>query len=80
LARLVEGRDLSCRVQGRDSFGRPPGTCQANGEEVNAALVATGWALSENNAELASLESAARSGQRGLWSYLPGAPEGWQQR
>jgi endonuclease YncB( thermonuclease family) len=80
LARLVQGRDLTCKVQGRDHFGRPLGTCVANGEEVNAALVASGWALADGNADMAGLEATARAAQRGLWSYLQGAPERWRER
>lgn len=80
LARLVQGRDLTCKVQGRDSFGRPLGVCQAEGHDINAALVSSGWALADGNAELARLEDAARSARQGLWSYLEGAPEAWRQR
>ena len=80
LARLVQGRDLTCKVQGRDSFGRPLGVCQAEGHDINAALVSSGWALADGNAELATLEAAARSARQGLWSYLEGAPEAWRQR
>ncbi|MFC7551691.1 thermonuclease family protein [Pseudoroseomonas wenyumeiae] len=79
LARLVQGHDLACRVKGRDSFGRPLGTCQAGGVEVNAALISSGWALAEK-AAMQPLEAEARQAGRGLWSYLPGAPEDWQQR
>lgn len=79
LARLVQGHDLSCHVKGRDGFGRPLGTCQAGGVQVNAALISSGWALAETDA-MEPLETDARQAKRGLWSNLPGAPEDWQQR
>ena len=31
LAQLVQNRDIACRVQGRDRFGRALGVCQAGG-------------------------------------------------
>jgi endonuclease YncB( thermonuclease family) len=81
LAQLVQGRDLSCHVKGRDRFGRPMGTCQAGETGVNAALVSAGWALADkDDAIMASLEDAARVARRGLWSFPEGAPEHWRQR
>lgn len=82
LAQLVQNRDLSCRVQGRDRFGRALGTCQAGGVETNAALVAAGWALAESagGAELQAAEQGARAARRGLWSHPEGAPESWRAR
>jgi len=79
LARLVQGRDLGCRVKGRDGFGRPLGICEAAGLEVNAALVSAGWALA-GDSERAPLEQAARQAGRGLWSFPDGAPERWRSR
>jgi endonuclease YncB( thermonuclease family) len=79
LARLVQGRDLSCHLKGRDGFGRPLGHCVAGDVQVNAALIASGWALADGTA-MATLEAEARRAGRGLWSHLPGAPEDWQRR
>nr|WP_237182313.1 thermonuclease family protein [Roseomonas marmotae] len=79
LARLVQGRDLTCHLRGRDRFGRATGICQTGDVTLNAALVSSGWALAENET-LAPLEAAARQGGQGLWSNLSGAPEAWRQR
>jgi endonuclease YncB( thermonuclease family) len=81
LARLVRNRDMACRVQGRDRFGRALGTCQAGGVETNAAMVEAGWALAEPDAAaLLAVEQGARAAQRGLWSNQAGAPASWQAR
>lgn len=81
LARLVQNRDIACRVQGRDRFGRALGTCQAGGVETNAAMVEAGWALAEPDAALlVAAEQAARAAKRGLWSNQAGAPPSWQAR
>lgn len=69
LVRLVGGRAVECRVQGRDPQGRPLGLCRAGGAELNASLVAEGWGLATGGAgALQPLEAAARDGRRGLWA------------
>nr|WP_305123397.1 thermonuclease family protein [Roseomonas sp. GC11] len=81
LAQLVQNRDLSCRVQGRDPFGRALGICQAGGVEANTALVAAGWALAEaGNTAMQAAEQGARDARRGLWSFPEGAPASWRGR
>lgn len=81
LATLVAGRNLSCRISGADRLGRALGTCEAGGVEVNAALVAAGWALAEGDAApgLVAIEAAARQGRRGLWSSAQPAPDAWRR-
>lgn len=87
LARLVAERDVECRVRGRDRLGRALGICRARGSgaeevELNASLVAAGWAVADSAAlpALGALEAAARQGGRGLWA--PGAtlPDAWRRR
>ncbi|MFN6955107.1 MAG: thermonuclease family protein [Acetobacteraceae bacterium] len=69
LARLVAGRDLVCRVHGRDRFGRALGACSAGTTDVNASLVDGGWArAADATGGLAVAEAAARAGRRGLWA------------
>lgn len=77
LASLVLDEAVVCRVQGRDRHGRALATCRAGEVELNAALVAAGWARAET-ASLAVHEAEARQQGRGLWG--PGAiwPEGWR--
>ncbi|WP_160936290.1 thermonuclease family protein [Teichococcus coralli] len=81
LARLAQGHDIACRVQGRDRLGRALGTCKAGGMDMGAALVEAGWALAEDDeATLARAEATARQARRGLWAHLPGAPASWRMR
>ena len=79
LARLVVGRDLSCRIVGNDDFGRGLGECDAAGAEVNSAMVRDGFALSRSSA-LGAEEFAARREARGLWAHGAGSPPGWRAR
>ena len=79
LSRIVAGRGVQCRVQGRDRFGRGLGRCEAGATELNAALVSAGWALGEDSS-LAPLEANARSAGRGLWADGARPPQAWRGR
>ena len=81
LARLLAGRDVECHVQGRDGRGRAFGVCRAGEAEVNASLVAAGWALAEVGAgALVPLEATARLAGRGLWAADATPREAWRRR
>ena len=76
LAGLVRSRRVECRLDGLDSAGRPFGLCRADGVEINAAVVESGWARMRADARqqspgLASAEATARAQRRGLWSAEP---------
>lgn len=45
LARLVEGRQVTCRSQGRDGYGRTLARCSASGRDLSCAQVAAGSAV-----------------------------------
>ncbi len=76
LARLIAGRDVQCRIQGRDSMGRSLGLCRAGGVDLNASLVAEGFVLAGAGATaLQALEAAARDGKRGLWATAADAEQ-----
>jgi endonuclease YncB( thermonuclease family) len=79
LSRIVAGRAVQCRVQGRDRFGRGLGRCEAGVVELNSALISAGWALGMDTA-FAPLEQAARSAGRGLWAAGGRPPESWRER
>ncbi|HEY4252983.1 MAG TPA: thermonuclease family protein [Roseomonas sp.] len=78
LARLIGGHDLTCRMQGHDSFGRGLGVCTAAETELNAALVGNGWAMASgrDRPDLRPQQAEARRMVRGLWAAAA-APPGW---
>jgi endonuclease YncB( thermonuclease family) len=82
LSRLVNGRSVLCRVQGRDRYGRGLGQCTAGGAELNAGLVQSGWALAyqEDDLALQAAEAGARIAGRGLWAGSFTRPEAWRRR
>lgn len=77
LARLVVGRDVTCRITGQDRAGRGLGRCSAASADVNAALVAGGWALA-SDAALAPQQGAARAAGAGLWAAGAVPPSTWR--
>ena len=78
--RLVAGRDLACRIRGEDRHGRALGTCEAGGVELNAALVAAGWALADGGGRPALPRSRPRPGRAGAASGpRAAAPEAWRR-
>lgn len=81
LSRLVNGRSVVCRVQGRDRFGRGLGYCHAGGAELNSGLVSAGWALAyDSDVAMTVLETEARLAGRGLWAGGFTRPEEWRRR
>ncbi len=69
LAGLVRARIVTCQVAGRDVAGRPLVGCEAGGEYLNRAVVASGWARSFGGDDVLNVaESQARSRHQGLWS------------
>ncbi len=75
LARLVRAQTVTCLVDGRDVAGHPLVGCEAGGESLNQAVVASGWATSFGaDSALNVAESQARSRHRGLWNGFAPAP------
>ena len=66
LASLVQNRRVECRVSGHDAVGRPAARCDAGGQDLNIALVATGWARA-SSAVLDAAERDAKAHRRGIW-------------
>jgi endonuclease YncB( thermonuclease family) len=79
LAGLVQGQDVTCRIEGYDGFRRGLGRCIAGGRDVNAAMVEQGFALASLSV-LRPLEMAARDGRHGLWADASLMPTEWRRR
>ncbi len=79
LARLVQGQNITCRIEGHDGFRRGLGRCIAGGRDLNAAMVESGYALASVSV-LRPLEVAARDGRQGLWADAGQMPTDWRRR
>lgn len=73
LSEMVFGKAVSVESSGQDRYGRTIGTIQAEGVNVNEALVRQGMAwwyerYAPNDTALRDAQSDAQQARRGLWS------------
>lgn len=83
LRSLVEGRTVLCERLDTDKYGRTVARCTADGLDLGAGLVASGWALDFERYSMghyAALERAARDARAGLWSGDFILPRLWRKR
>ena len=81
LARLIANRPVACEEQDRDRYGRVVAVCNVAGLDVNAWMVAEGWALAYRRYSRAYVaqESRARAARRGVWGGEIVAPWEWRK-
>jgi len=77
LARIIGGRPIACDVDSRDQHGRLLAYCKAGQRDINAGMVASGYALSYG-AYLKD-EGVAKAAKRGLWSGEFQRPRDWRR-
>lgn len=80
LARMIDGKRLRCDERGTDSYGRMLGVCFADGLDVNAQMVRTGyaWAFVKYSDSYVQEEAAARARSVGIWQAK--AEPAWEYR
>ncbi|MCH8110767.1 MAG: thermonuclease family protein, partial [Proteobacteria bacterium] len=69
LVQLVAGRDLTCETRDIDRYQRVVAVCAAEGEDINAVMVAQGWALAyrQFSGDYVAQEGEAREAHLGMW-------------
>lgn len=82
LARLVNGRRVSCVLSGTDEVGRTLGQCSVGAKDVAAELVRQGHVFADGSllARYASQEREARAAKAGLWSGEPERPAAYRAK
>ena len=80
LSLQVEGQSVACDERDRDRYGRIVAVCRFGGKDLNAWLVANGWALAYRrySAAYAGEETSARAARRGLWRGTFISPWEWR--
>jgi endonuclease YncB( thermonuclease family) len=80
LARLVEGRPVSCEPRGLDKYGRVLGVCFADSRDINAEMVRQGhaWAFVKYSQSYVREEAQARVQGLGIWQGE--AQPAWEYR
>lgn len=77
LQKLIGGQPVSCRIDETDQHGRLLGYCSSGGRDLNAGMVASGFAVAFGGYE--SEERTARSAKRGVWSGQFQPPRDWRR-
>ncbi len=83
--RALKGRigngPVSCESRDRDRYGRVISVCRVRGEDLNAWMVAEGWALAYRAYSRAyvSEEANARTEKRGVWRGELVEPWKWRR-
>ena len=81
LARQLRRGKVTCRLQGKDKYGRHLGTCYVQGRNVNEWMVHNGYAWSYWTAWYRQQEEAARRQRKGVHrSRSAIRPEQWRRR
>lgn len=81
LASLIGDRPVSCEATDWDRYGRMVAICRAGELDLNAAMVAAGWAVAYRRYSLdyVSEEEAARAAGSGIWAGEFVAPADWRR-
>lgn len=78
LAALVGAGLVTCRLDGRDRYGRDLGRCEAGGRDLGAELVIRGLAVAYGG--YAREEDEARRRRLGVWAGRFERPAEWRRR
>ncbi|MEO1266409.1 MAG: thermonuclease family protein, partial [Pseudomonadota bacterium] len=79
LRQLVRGRDVACAAEKRDQHNRLLATCRVAGQDINRAMIASGFAVAFG-ARYRSVEQQAKQQKAGLWSGSFQRPSDWRRQ
>ncbi len=78
---LVAGAQVSCEKKNTDRYGRIVATCSADGFDIGANMVHTGWALAYRrySKRYVAIEEKVKAAGRGMWrgEFVP--PWEWRR-
>ena len=81
LSDKIGSRNVSCEVLDHDPYGRSVAACSSAGADVNAWMVASGWALAyrEYSTAYVSAEAQAKAARVGIWRGKFTPPWEWRR-
>jgi endonuclease YncB( thermonuclease family) len=81
LSDKINSRPVTCKSKDRDSYGRVVAICRVAGEDLNAWMVAQGWALAYRHYSIDYVpqEQQAAAAKRGIWQGEFISPWKWRQ-
>ena len=80
LSERIAGRSVDCKETAKDSYGRIVAVCLLGGTDLNAWMVAQGWALAYRrySSAYAGEEASAKAARHGIWRGDFVAPWDWR--
>ena len=81
LGKRIGRQSVTCTPRDRDRYGRIVAVCEAGGIDLNAWMVAQGWALAYRRYSRAYVdeEQTAKAAKRGVWRGELIAPWEWRR-
>jgi endonuclease YncB( thermonuclease family) len=81
LADHIRVRTVSCERRDRDQFGRVIAVCFSGGADLNAWMVAEGWAVAYRRyaQDYVALEDEAKTAPKGIWASRFVMPWDWRR-
>lgn len=81
LGKRIEGLDLVCEPKDTDRYGRIVARCSQGNTDINAWMVAHGWALAyrQFSTDYVTVEEKAHTRHVGIWSGTFENPASWRQ-
>ena len=81
LVRRIGSHPVTCKERDRDRYGRVVAVCSVGGKDVNAWMVAEGWAFAYRKYSRRYLaeEMAAKTAKRGVWRGDVVPPWDWRR-
>jgi endonuclease YncB( thermonuclease family) len=82
LVSAVAGREVTCKGNKRDRYGRLIAVCYVGAEDLNGRMVRDGWALAYRTytSDYVGQESEARSDGSGIWQSQFVEPWEWRKQ
>ena len=82
LSGRIGGRPVACEQRDIDRYNRVVAICRVGSEDLNAWLVAQGWAVAYRYYSTAYVgqENEARAARRGVWSGTFTSPSDWRRQ
>jgi len=82
LRNLIAGKAVICDARATDRYGRMIGVCRANGLDLGALMVRSGWAWAfiRYSSEYARQEAEARAVKAGVHDHNCQKPWDWRRR
>lgn len=80
LAKLIEGKQVSCQARDTDAYGRLVATCRVGEVDLGDAMVGAGWAtaFTQYGGDYVEAEARARKFKLGIWAANFETPANWR--